>query len=178
VNDEINKGNSTMSKKRKWLIWGTILVVILACPAVSGLYTSRALNWASKEGIYATPVEGVISRANRWYCDVDRVEIERASTNSFDGSSPHVWYVIWTVYADHRAPCSLEDPGEPLYHQTYESVGQYYLNVKDGWVMMPEGMLPDFIGFWMSVFQLAGPGDPTHLPAEGWWPIERPTPLP
>jgi hypothetical protein len=155
-----------MSGKRNWLVLGTILVVILACPALSWLYTSTALNMASKEGIYATPVEGAISNANRHYCDIERVEIDHASTNSFDGSSPHVWYVIWTVYANHRAPCDLENPGEPLYHKTYERGGGFYLNVKDGWIRMPEGMFPQFIGMWMSVFNLAGPGDPTHIPRD------------
>jgi hypothetical protein len=178
VNDEIEKGNNMMRRKPTWLVVGTILMVILACPAISGLYTIAALNWARKEGIYATPVEGVIANANRWYCDVQRVTIEHASTNSLDGSSPHVWYVVWRVYANHHAPCDSENPGKPLHHQTYESGGQFYLNMKDGWVMMPEGMFPQFIGEWMGILQLDGPGDPTHIPTEGWWPIERPTPSP
>ncbi len=145
-----------------------ILAVVLLCVAFPALYTVSILNWARSQGVYATPQEGVISRAYRWYCEVERVEIEQAATNSFDGSDPHVWYVMYTVHARSHAPCDSEKPGGPLYHQTYERGGNFYLNVKDGWVMMPEGFFPEFVGRWMKILGLAGPGDPTHVPRQGF----------
>ncbi len=156
-----------MNAKRKRLVLPVTLVVILAaflcCAAAPIWYTYAALNWARSQGIYRTPQEGVIDRAYRGYCGVEKVEIEQATTNSFDGSNPHIWYVIFKVSAKNRAPCDPQHPGQPLLNQTYEGGGNFYLNVKDGWVMMPEGFFPEFIGNWMKVLNLAGPGDPTHI---------------
>ena len=155
-----------MKAKRKWIVLAITLAVILACATFPWVYTIAALNWVRSGGVFATPQEGAIYNANRGYCGVEKVEFEHVSTNSFDGSNPHIWYVISIVYAKNRAPCDPQHPGAPLDHQTYERGGQFYLNVKDGWVMVPEGMFPEFIGFWMKVFNLAGPGDPTHVPRE------------
>ena len=143
---------------------GIILGVILISSASLALYPLAALNWARTQGVFETPQLGVISNANRWYCGVEKVEIEQAETNSFDGSDPHVWYVIYAVYARNHSPCDPTHPGAPLYHQTYERGGNFYLDMKDGWVFMPEGLFPTFIGQWMKVFGIAGPGDPTHVP--------------
>jgi len=156
-----------MSAKRKlpfWLALSAAAVIVLFCAAGQALYTVRTLDWARGEGVYLTVQEGVSSRAYRYYCGVKKVEIEQAATNSFDGSNPHIWYVIWRVYADHRAPCTADKPGAPLAHNlAYEGGGNYYLNARDGWVYMPEGRFPDLVGFWMKVLGLAGPGDPTHV---------------
>jgi hypothetical protein len=157
------KGAIPVKAKRKWIILAITLAVVLACAAFPRMYTIAALNWARSDGVFATPQDGAIFNANRGYCGVERVEIDQNSANSFDGSNPHIWYVIYTVYAKTRAPCDSLHPGAPLDHQTYERGGQFYLNVKDGWVMMPEGMFPEFIGFWMKVLNLAGSGDPTNV---------------
>jgi hypothetical protein len=152
-----------MNAKRKRLAW-MILAVILGmvlCVASQALYTIYALNRARGNGVFETPQQGVISNANRWYCGVEKVEIEQAGTNMPDGSNSHVWYVIWQVYARNRAPCDSNNPGLPLHYKTYETGGNYYLNARDGWVYMEEAMLPDLVGIWMKVFGLAGPGDPT-----------------
>ena len=37
------------------------------------------------------------------WIDVEKVEIEYAGTNSFDGSNPRVWFVIAKVWAARRA---------------------------------------------------------------------------
>lgn len=71
--------------------------------------------------------------------------------------------MIWRVYARSHAPCDADNPGTLLYHGTYENAGNFYLNVREGWVMMPEGFFPELVGFWMKVLGLAGPGDPTHI---------------
>jgi len=154
------KGN-----RRVWPILAFILGAVLLCAAGQVLYTINTLTWARGEGVYDTPQQGVIARANLWYCGVEKVEIEQAATNSFDGSNPHVWYVIWKVYAKNRAPCSPDNPGAPLAHgKNSEGGGNYYLNMREGWVYMPEGRFPELIGFWMKVLGQAGPGDSTHVP--------------
>jgi ADP-ribose pyrophosphatase YjhB (NUDIX family) len=106
----------------------------------------------------------VVASANREYCGIEKVEIEQAATNSFDGSDPHVWFVLFTVYAKSHAPCDLGHPGMALTHQTFERGGSFYLDTKDGWVWMPEERFPEFIGNWMEKLDLAGPGDSTHVP--------------
>jgi hypothetical protein len=112
--------------KRNWLVPAIILAVILVCNTFPWLYTSAALNWARREGVYATPKEGVRARANRWFCDVERVNINLASTNSFEPI---------------ESPCKVRDldslrqklltlrryVGPPLYNQTYQG-GQFYLS--------------------------------------------------
>jgi hypothetical protein len=149
------------------LIFVVILAAITAFIACSSLYTVAALSLARSRGVFETPQQGVMFNASRTYCGLEKVEIEQAATNSFDGSDPHVWYVMYTVYASSHAPCNPERSGPGLYHQSYERGGTFYLNVKDGWVMIPEGMFPQFIGYWMKKLSLAGPGDSTHV-ERGW----------
>ena len=148
-----------------------MLAVMLDCFVVCQLYglaakqyTIDALNWARSQGVYETPQQGVIDRANQKYCGIQKIDIEQAATNSFDGSDPHIWFVFFTVYAQSHAPCDPEHHGSPLHHQTYEKGGSFYLNTQEGWVWMPEGRFPEFIGYWMKKLDLAGPGDPTHVP--------------
>ncbi len=149
-------------------ILGLVLAVGAAGAMLLTVHTYSALSWARKSGVYETPQAGTIARANLYYCGVEKVDIEHASTNSFDGSNPHIWYVIYRVYAKNHAPCDTENPGSALYHnKTYESGGNFWLNVKQGWVFMPEGKFPMVIGFWMKVLGLAGPGDAYHIPLGG-----------
>jgi hypothetical protein len=44
----------------------------------------------------------------------------------------------------------------------------FFLQTKEGWVHMPEGAFPGFIGFWMKVFGMAGPGQ--SEPSTDWAP--------
>lgn len=156
-----------MQAKRKRIVRKAVLIflliMLLACASAPVWYTLAALALVRGQGVYQTPQAGVIARANQYYCGVEKVVIDQAATNSFDGSNPHVWYVIYTVCAKNRTPCDPAHPGAPLYHQTFERGGNFYLNVRGGWVMVPEGMFPEFIGFWMKVLGQAGPGDSTHV---------------
>lgn len=136
------------------LALGAALVLAVLC----SLYTVFALQWAESRGVYASPQEGATARAYEGYCGVERVEITHASTNSFDGSNPHVWYVMFTVYARSRPPCDKVTAANALHNGTYESGGSFYLNSKKGWVYMPEGWFPGLIGFWMRVWGMEGSG--------------------
>jgi len=163
--------NTKTKRFSRPLILALILAVGVTCATgwllytlAAKAYTIASLNWARGQGIYNTPQEGVIARANQYYCELEKVEIEHAATNSFDGSDPHIWYVIFTVHAQNRIPCDSENPGPLLHRGTSESGGSFYLHTKDGWVWMPEGRFPELIGHWMKKLDLAGPGDPTHIP--------------
>ena len=157
-----------MNANKLRLFVTVVFALALSCLALTYVFTVSALAWARSEGVYPTPQEGTIARANRYYCGVEKVNIEHASANSFDGSKAHVWYVIYRVYADHHAPCDPQNPGSPLANnRDFESAGNFYLNVKDGWVFMPEGPA-QILAFTMKAFGLAGPGDPYHIPREVW----------
>lgn len=165
-----------MSKLRKrlpLLALVGLLAIILDCAVGYAAYTAfmpgytvAALDWARGQGVYDTPEQGVIDRAYRDYCGVERVVIEQAATNSFDGSDPHIWFVLYRVYAGSHAPCGAHQPRPTLYHGTFENGGSYFLHTKDGWVRMPEGRFPELIGHWMKKLDLAGPGNPYHIPRE------------
>ena len=91
-----------------------------------------------------------------------KVKILYAGTNSFDGSQPHIWYVIAQVRASARAD------GSALGKNGCDAPGLFFLQTKEGWVFVPEGAFPGFIGFWMKTFGMAGPGQAT--PSTDWAP--------
>ncbi|MFZ5911643.1 MAG: hypothetical protein ACOYYU_16635 [Chloroflexota bacterium] len=102
----------------------------------------------------------MMANIEKHYSDDREVKILYAGPNSFDGSQPHVWYIIAEVRASSRVD------GSELGRNGCDAPGSYYLETKDGWVYMPEGAFPDFIGFWMKVFDLAGEGQ--SMPSTDW----------
>lgn len=111
-------------------------------------YTAVQLKVARIEGVYPTPEDGMRVLVNKSWIEVDRVEIVYAGTNSFDGSSPHVWFVVADVWAARRGD------GKPIHPRGYDSGGSFFLRVKDGWVHVPEGRFPELVGFGMQLFGL------------------------
>ena len=128
---------------------------ILAVIAFGWMYTTVQLNIASSKSVYATAEQGMLAKIEKHYSADRNVKILYAGTNSFDGSQPHVWYVIAEVHAASRAD------GSELGHNGCDVPGSYFLQTKEGWVYMPEGAFPDFIGFWMKIFDMAGEGQAT-----------------
>jgi hypothetical protein len=126
----------------------------------SWAYTTSQLHVARSKGVFASAEEGMRALIARSYVQPDEIEIVYAGTNSFDGSNPHVWYVIACVWGGQRADGSPVGTEKHVYDQP----GLFYLNTKEGWVFMPEGAFPELLGFWMKVYGLAGPGStqPTH----------------
>jgi len=118
------------------------------------LHTTINLQIAKREGVYASPEDGMRVLVTESWLDVERVEIQYAGTNSFDGSNPHVWFVVARVWAASRGD------GKPVHGRGYDSAGSYFLRVKDGWVHVREGRFPEFIGFGMRLF-----GIPCSKPA-------------
>jgi hypothetical protein len=148
----------------RWLI--IALGTILAVGACSWTYTTTQLRIASSKCVYATAERGMLANAEKHYSADRAVKILYAGTNSFDGSQPHVWYVIAEVRATSRAD------GSELGHNGCDAPGSFYLQTKEGWVHVPEGAFPEFMGFWMKVFDMAGEGQST--PSTDWAPDQNP----
>jgi hypothetical protein len=106
----------------------------------------------------------MLALVDRAFVATSRVDMLYAGPNSFDGSQPHIWYVIAEVRADRRADGSALGP------HGCDAPGSYFLHTKEGWIHVPEGAFPGFIGFWMSVFGQAGPGQ--SKPSTDWAPSQ------
>lgn len=138
---------------------GLLVMVILS----SWAYTTIQLGRARADGAYHSPEAGMLARAERHYSDDRQVKILYAGTNSFDGSKPHVWYVIAEIHASARAD------GSPLGRNGCDAPGSFFLQTRDGsWVFVPEGAFPGIMGFWMEMFGMAGEGQST--PSTDWAP--------
>ena len=142
------------ARMRKFLTFGLVAVFLFV--GLNWLYTVIVLRQATAKGAYPTAEEGMIQRATAYYENIEKIEIVRSGSN-FDGRQPHVWYVIARIWAESK------DGGQPIgYHgKEYETPGGFYLHTKQGWVQIPEDLFPGYLGIWMDIFGLAGPGNPT-----------------
>ena len=122
----------------------------------SWVYSASQLALAKDEGIYSTPEEGMLALAQKSYSTDRRVKILSAGPNSFDGSQPHIWYVIAEVRASSRAD------GSEMGSNECDAPGSFFIQTKEGWVRVSEGAFPEFIGFWMKVYGWAGEGQSTR----------------
>ena len=148
----------------KILRWILIpLAISLLCIAFAWIYTAAQLHAARAGGVYSSPEQGMIARAEKYYSADREIKILYAGTNSFDGTKPYIWYVIAEIHASARAD------GSQLGHNGCDAPGNFFLQTKDGnWVFVPEGAFPGFMGFWMEVFGWAGEGQAT--PSTNWAP--------
>ena len=131
------------------------LGISLAIIALSWVYTITQLNFARSKGVYATAEQGMLAFADKYYTADRNLKILSAGPNSIKGSQPHFWYVIAEVHATSRADSS------ELKHNGCDAPGLAFLQTKEGWVYVPDGAFPGFIGFWMRVFNMAGEGQST-----------------
>lgn len=119
-----------------------LVLMFFAC---SWIYAASQLALAKQRGIYPTPQEAVIGNSQGWGgAEVVRIEDVWAEPNRQDAQA-HVWFGGATVYLD-RVPQG--------YDKTSYSSGSYYLRVREGWVHVPEGAFPDFIGWVMELYNL------------------------
>ena len=139
-----------------------VLGILAAIIPFAWIYTSVQLASARSKGVYSSPEEGMQAIIDKGYTADHKVKILYAGTNSFDGSQPHIWYVIAQVRASARAD------GSALGKNGCDAPGLFFLQTKEGWVFVPEGAFPGFIGFWMNAFGMAGPGQST--PSTNWAP--------
>jgi hypothetical protein len=145
-----NKKLKTENGKRFSLTFIVILFMIPLFFAGSWVYATGQLTLAKAKGIYATPEEGMKQILLKGAGDnpVERIEIRLAGVDNHDGSQPHVWFVSAWVFADQRPD------GKPT-PRGYGG-GSYFLRVEEGWVHVPEGAFPNFIGWVMGLYSLEG----------------------
>jgi hypothetical protein len=144
---------------------GVPLLCIASFLLFTWVYVNVTLRVAQAYGVYSSPEEGMLARIDQNYAYPYEAEIAYEGTNSFDGSNPHVQYVIACVWGDRRRD------GSPVGSErhAYDQPGSFFLHTKNGWVHMPEGAFPTLIGFWMKVYGLAGPSSsqPSHPMGSG-----------
>jgi len=148
-------GISTRGRERSLPRWSRLiftgLSLILLFFLGTWVYATSHLTLAKNEGIYETPEEAVLAlNSSGWGgAEVIRIENVHAGPNFHDGSLPHVWFGGADVYLD-RIP----DGGRWDHYAT----GSFYLRVEEGWVHIPEGALPGYIGWVMALYSLEGAG--------------------
>ena len=109
-------------------------------------YAASRLTLAKNEGIYATVEEAVIANNSQGFGGAEVVQIENVHASpSSRNAQPHVWFGGATVYMD-RVPAG--------YNWDHYSAGSYYIHVREGWVLMPEGAFPEFIGWVMELYNM------------------------
>jgi hypothetical protein len=139
--------------RRLAIILLTFLLLIPLFFAGTWVYASGQLALAKGRGIYATAEEGMRSKLLHGSGDLEpepQVEIVRAGPNRHDGGMPHVWFVIARVWAEQRPD------GRSTAPRGYYGGGSFFLRVQEGWVHVPEGAFPQFIGWGMSLYGLEG----------------------
>jgi hypothetical protein len=114
-------------------------------------YAASQLALAKRDGIYPTATEAVIAHNSQGWGEAQVVGISNvhASPNS-STRQPHVWFGGATVYLD-RIP-------EGGRRDSYVS-GSFYIHVRGGWVYVPEGAFPEFIGWVMEFYGMEGVGE-------------------
>jgi hypothetical protein len=141
-----------MNVNRKLL---TVFGISLSVIAFSAFYALIQLNLARSKGIYDTAEQGMVAYTEKNYSTDSNVDILLAGPNSFVGRQPYYWYVIAEVNGISRAD------GSELRYNGCESIGLSYLQNKEGWIYVPDGVFPGIVGFWMKVFGMAGEGQTT-----------------
>jgi len=138
-------------KNKIWFATITILVLLIipiVCAGSAWLYTKSQLAVAKSRGIYESPEAGMLAMIEKSYGDISQATIEYSGPNSPNGKLPHVWFVVARVYADQRADGKLVGNAR----DDYDFPGSFYIKVREGWVHVPEGAFPVFIGRMMEVF--------------------------
>ena len=94
------------------------------------VFTTGQLRLARSKGVYPSAEDAMRALIVRSYNQPEEVEIVYAGTNSFDGSNPHVWYVIACIWGGTRADGSPVGSERHIYDQP----GTFFLDTRDGWV--------------------------------------------
>lgn len=117
--------------------------------ACSWVYAASQLALAKTNGVYASPEEAIIARNSQGWGGASVVKLEdvRANPNSRNDTQSPIWFGGATVYLD-RIPQGWD--------RAQYSSGSYYVHVRDGWVYMPEGAFPEFVGWVMELYNLEG----------------------
>jgi hypothetical protein len=145
-------GEATAGRARRAPHMGRVMIGLVALIPLfflcSWVYAASQLALAKNEGIYNSPEEAVIAKNSQGFggAEVVRIENVRASPNNGNADSP-VWFGGATVYMD-KAPQG--------YSWTHYLAGSYYIRVREGWVSISEGAMPEFIGWVMALYDMEG----------------------
>ena len=137
----------------KWVVHATSGLLFLLLLAIAGpwAYTASQLELAKRDGIYASPKEGLrIRAAAADGARLLRIEELESGLAWGDGRLPHVRFAVGRVVYD-RPPAGWE--------RTSNYWGNYYILVREGWVHVPESAFPHFIGRMMEIYDLEGAGE-------------------
>jgi hypothetical protein len=145
---EINRAKKKQrTPKRIWVLAGLASLIPLFF-AFGWFHATSQIELAKSRGIYATVEEAVIAINSQGWGGAQVVKIEDVHiAQNWDGGQPHVWFGSCWVYLD-RVPKGWD--------RTQYSSGSYYIHVKEGWVLVPEGAFPEFIGWVMELYDLEG----------------------
>lgn len=163
--------------KREPLLPGLAKLLLLIVAAVllfavpSAVYSLLTFNRAKAQGIYASPEAAVNLRSYSRYCGIDRVVMMQSGPASAAGSGAKIWYVSYEIYAYGRLatptappspgetiPCPSDTPNLLSHKLNYYAETGYYLNAREGWVLVPKSKSPTMVLYWMELFGLAGSG--------------------
>lgn len=128
-----------------------VIGVIGVYVAVAWLYTTGQVAHARSQGVYPSAEAGMLAHLAQSYPPDHTVTIYYAGPNDVH-ENPHIWYVIAEVRASARAD------GSAMGRNGCDNPGSFFLQTKEGWVYMPEGAFPTFIGRWMKTLGMAGEG--------------------
>lgn len=148
VRIEASRQNSRWLPRRVWTGLGLAAMVPLFFVCI-WIYAASQLALAKNEGVYPTVEEAVIGDNSLGWGGARVIAIEdvHAGPNRHDGVQPHVWFGGAKVYLD-RVP----EGGK----RDWYLAGSYYIHVRDGWVLVPEGAFPEFIGWVMELYHMEG----------------------
>ena len=134
------------------LIAAGLLAAAAAVLGGSWWFTTSRLQAARAVGVFAYPAEGMQTLIASDYVGLQEVQIRAAQETTALGGRPYVWFVTACIWADARAD------GAPVGSEThdFDSGGSYFVDTRDGWVLLPESAQPLFVAFWMPIFGLAG----------------------
>jgi hypothetical protein len=136
----------------RWKRWVLLPLIIGALFLVGTWgYAVGQISLAKSRGIYLSPEEAVLARLTEGWGGATVIAIEnlQVSPNDPDGSLPHVWFGGGDVYLDRIPEGGRRD---------HYAAGSFYVRIRDGWVYMPEGAFPTYVGWLMELYKLEGVG--------------------
>lgn len=144
---------SGRSRAVTWPVHAAFGLFFLLLLAIGGpwVYTTSQLHLAKRDGIYASPAEGLRIRAAAVQgAQLLRIEELESGLAWGDGRLPHVGFAVGRVSYD-RPPTG--------WRQSSNYWGHYYIRVREGWVRMPRSAYPNFIGQMIEIYGLEGAGE-------------------
>lgn len=149
-----------------WTELTNIAKLMLACMILiflcSLIYTISTLLIARADGVYLSAEDGMLAIIQKNYINPEQIEVIYGGPSAYEYGRPYVRYVIACIWGGTRKD------GKPVGSEVnvYDQPGHFFLDTRAGWVLVPEGFLPNLLGFWMKVYGLAGPG--ISIPTYDW----------